>query len=163
MNIFVLGNEVTRLFVATGAKLIISFNSQVNIIGGDSRLINIDPFGDGKHFSVSAKENKSFKTNVLFFNEKEKFNVVFENNLKGSHDFVHIKNASTDSVFSKIYSDKCVTLYKGTQTIMLEPTYKCEGVEVNESKLDKTLYKGLGAPLEINHTGKTVKFFMDGL
>jgi hypothetical protein len=153
MNIFVLGNEVITLFISIGINLIIHFSDPMTAAGGDDN-INVTPLNGNKSFILNSTSKKPFETNIVFFNEKDNFNIRLTQNNKYAHDFIELKRGSEDNSFTVKFENEHFRVLEGMSSTLIENKLD-EPIIVNDGLVRGRGFTSKGAPIFITAKDQT--------
>lgn len=119
MDFYILPGKAATLFVGITMNLILNFQEPMEVSGARENLITIKQVNRGKTFLVNPI-GKAIDTNLIFYNNKNKFMFYVKYDEKRSHDFVNIFEGKRDSSFVLIKETANYRLLSGGRSVLLE-------------------------------------------
>ncbi len=119
MDFYILPGKIATLFIGVTMNLIINFQEPMELSGARENLLNVREVNKGKTFLIIPK-TKSIDTNLIFYNNKNKYMFYIKYDESKFHDFVNVFEGRRDSSFLLSKENNNYRLLSGNKSVLVE-------------------------------------------
>lgn len=152
MDFYILTNKVATLLIGASMNLIVNFEEPMDLSGAKANYIDVKSVNKSKTFIITPR-TKDFHSNLIFYNQKNKYMFYVKYSNEFSHDFVNVKNGKRDSSYSSAIEKNNYRVLSGQNSIMIENKLSTS-MNVNGEVFLGTKVFSKGIPLFIEHNGQ---------
>jgi hypothetical protein len=151
MDFYILPGKIATLFIGITMNLIINFQEPMELSGARENLLNVREVNKGKTFLIMPK-TKAINTNLIFYNNKNKYMFYIKYDESKSHDFVNILEGKRDSSFLLSKENSNYRLLSGAKSVLVENKYS-KPIMVNGEVVKTREVFSKGIPLFVKVDG----------
>lgn len=151
MTFYILGNQITTIFLSLHLLTTISFDGEVRsyLFGGSKDDITLELANNNKTLAFKAKK-KDIDTNLLVVTSKNKYYFHVKTSENNSHQFIEVDDGEINNSYSKIRETKNYDLFEGASSLFIVNKSN-DKMRVNEMEVTKgKLHLSKGVPIILN-------------
>ena len=152
MDFFILTNKVATLLIGASMNLIVNFDEPMDVSGAKANYIDVKNVNKSKTFIITPR-SKDFYSNLIFYNQKNKYMFYVKYNNEFNHDFVNVKNGKKDNSFTLAIDKEAYRVLSGQTSTLIENKTN-ETMLVNGEVFTGSRVFSKGVPLFIEQGGK---------
>jgi len=150
MIFYILGNQITTLFLSMGILTTLSFSSPIEsyIYGGSSKdaLFKVTNY---KRTLAIKLSNKKVKSNLLVITKDRKYYFNLAYSKDNPHQFVEIQTGSVGEFYTKSFEGKNTEILSGDKSILIVNKNN-KPLNINGIKIKSKGYFSKGVPIMNN-------------